>query len=59
MNKDKGIPHQQNVPKLGLIVAVLRTKSIADRDLEPLVEESIRAIGSVGPGTVARMLPKG
>ncbi len=56
---DKGIPHQQNVPKLGLVVAVLRAKSNAYRDLEPLVEESMRAIVSATPGTVVRVPPEG
>ena len=36
---DKGIPHQQNAPKLGLVVAVLRARSNALEDLEPLADE--------------------
>jgi hypothetical protein len=38
---------------------VLRAKSNAYRDLEPLVEEPLRAIGSIGPGTVVRVPPEG
>ena len=56
---DKGIPRQQNVPKLDLVVAVLRAKSNAYRDLEPLVEEATNAIGSADPGTVVRVPPEG
>ncbi|MDP9457600.1 MAG: hypothetical protein M3Q49_06895 [Actinomycetota bacterium] len=37
---------------------MLRARSNAYRDLEPLVEESMRAIVSATPGTVVRVPPE-
>ncbi|PLS87696.1 MAG: hypothetical protein CYG60_00540 [Actinobacteria bacterium] len=56
---DKGIPHQQNVPKLGLVVAVLRARSNALEDLEPLMDDLGAALVDATPGTVVRVPPEG
>lgn len=47
----KGIPHQQNVSRLGLAVVLLRAKSNAYEDLASLMDEANTALGSAEPGT--------
>ena len=56
---DNGIPHQQNAPKLGLVVAVLRARSNALEDLEPLMDDLRAALVDATPGTVVRVPPEG
>lgn len=41
------------------VPAVLRAESNAYQHLAPLVEESMRVVGSVCPGTVVRVPPEG
>ena len=55
---DKGIQHQQNVPRFDLAVVVLRARSNALEDLEPLMDDLRAALASSTPGTVVRV-PEG
>ncbi len=56
---DKGIPHQQNVSGLDLAVVVLRARSNALEDLEPLIDDLGAALVAATPGTVVRVPPEG
>ena len=56
---DKGIPHQQNVCGLDLAVVVLRARSNALEDLEPLIDDLGAALVDATPGTVVRVPPEG
>ena len=56
---DKGIPHQQNVSRFDLAVALLRAKSNAYEDLAPLVDEVEAKLESILPGTLVRVAPGG
>ncbi len=56
---DKGIPHQQNVTGLDLAVVVLRARSNALEDLEPLMDDLGAALVAPTPGTVVRVPPEG
>ena len=55
LSTDKGIPHQQNVSRLGLAVILLRARSNAQEDLAPLMDEVDTALASIKPGTVVRI----
>ena len=55
VSTDKGIPHQQNVSRLGLAVVLLRAKSNAYEDLAPLIDEANAALASIDPGSVVRI----
>lgn len=55
---DKGIPHQQNVSGLDLAVVVLRARSNALEDLEPLMDDLRAALVDATPGTVVRVPPE-
>ena len=52
---DKGIPHQQNVSRLGLAVVLLRARSNAYEDLAPLMDEANATLETAEPGTVVRL----
>jgi hypothetical protein len=51
---DKGIPHQQNLSGLGLAIVLLRARSNAREDLEPLMDQVNVALDSARPGSVVR-----
>ena len=55
LSTDKGIPHQQNVSRLGLAVILLRARSNAQEDLAPLMDEVDTALASIKLGTVVRI----
>jgi predicted nuclease of predicted toxin-antitoxin system len=54
---DKGIPHQQNLSGLGLAIVLLRARSNAREDLEPLMDQVNVALDSARPGSVVRIPP--
>ena len=56
---DKGILHQQNVPGFDLAVVVLRARSNAFEDLEPLMDDLRAALVAPIPGAVVLVPPGG
>lgn len=55
LTTDKGIPHQQNLSNIGLVVVLLRAKSNDYADLAPLMGETVAALASAVPGAVVRV----
>ncbi len=49
---DRGIPHQQNVPRLKIGIVVVRAKSNRLEDVSPLVPQIEAALRVSKPGTV-------
>ena len=56
---DNGMLHQQNVPGFDLAVVVLRARSNAFEDLEPLMDDLRAALVAPIPGAVVLVPPGG
>ncbi len=52
---DRGIPHQQNLEGIALVVLLLEAPSNRLIDLAPLVPETKEALGGARPGDVLRV----
>lgn len=52
---DQGIPHQQNLTKVDLVILLLEAPSNRLSDLAPLVEEARAALADALPGEVVRV----
>ncbi len=52
---DQGIPHQQNLAELDLIILLLEAQSNRLADLTPLVPEAEEALKGAQPGDVLRV----
>lgn len=50
---DRGIEHQQNLPRFDIAVVLVRARSNRPIDLEPLVEAVMDAARNTPPGTLA------
>lgn len=52
---DQGIPHQQNLTEVDLVILLLEAPSNRLPDLAPLVEEANAALADALPGEVVRI----
>lgn len=52
---DQGIPHQQNLEGVGLVILLLEAPSNRLVDLAPLVPEAKEVLGRAQPGDVLRV----
>ena len=52
---DRGIPHQQNLEDLDLVILLLEAPSNRLVDLAPLVDEAKAALSEARPGDVVRV----
>lgn len=50
LTTDRSIPHQQNLPRFGIAVVVLRARSNAYEDLAPLAERVPAVLPEIQPG---------
>ncbi len=52
---DQGIPHQQNLAEVDLVIVLLEARSNRLADLTPLVEGAEAALSKARPGEVVRV----
>jgi len=52
---DQGIPHQQNLEGIRLVILLLEAPSNRLTDLAPLLPEAIEVLGRAKPGDVLRV----
>lgn len=55
ITKDNGMPYEQNLPALPCSIVVLEAPSNALSDIQPLVPALLAVLGTIAPGSVARV----